>query len=213
MFVSRKSGGNAGATIREPGESRKRDAKPFAHVGLRKFLRTPDRRYAFAQLVRGTPIQAMPHFASLNRIWFPNGSMTVSSRAFQSRSSIPGRWYLYFFAATAGTAGVDATHAHVGNRTRRSVTVMLGEMQGQSCARDLHIERRIGLKAMLPVHAEAEEAEIELTRFLFGEDSQDGNGSFELGHYVFIGPRSPDKLRVSAVPIRGPAEYSFIRNS
>ena len=52
---------------------------------------------------------------------------------------------------------------------------MFGEMKDQTVARDLHIERRCGLKAGLPVEMKAGVVEIKLTRFLDGKDAQDGD--------------------------------------
>lgn len=64
-------------------------------------------------------------------------------------------------------------------RTGTSVTVMLGQMKNAAIFRDLHVERQVIFKAMLPIQFEAEKIEIELFRLRFVEDAQDGDGVSE----------------------------------
>lgn len=66
-------------------------------------------------------------------------------------------------------------HRHAGT----SVTVMLGQMKNAAIFRDLHVERQVIFKAMLPIQFEAEKIEIEFFRLRFIEDAQDRNGGSE----------------------------------
>src|SRR5690606_4951821 len=61
---------------------------------------------------------------------------------------------------------VEPFQLHKHDCAGRSVAVMLAEMELECAARHLHVERRAGLEAVLPVEREAEEAEIEIPRLL-----------------------------------------------
>ena len=54
-----------------------------------------------------------------------------------------------------------------------AVAVMLGDMEHDAVAADLHVERQAGLEAMLPVDRKAQPVDIELARLGFVEGAQD----------------------------------------
>lgn len=54
--------------------------------------------------------------------------------------------------------------------------MVLGQVKNAAIFRNLHVERPLRLKAMLPIQRETQEVEIEFLRFLFVEDAQNGDG-------------------------------------
>src|SRR5262249_23675469 len=61
---------------------------------------------------------------------------------------------------------VEAGHGDHRAGTGAAVAVVLAEMQDDAAARDLGVERRIVVEAMVPVPGEAEKIDIEFARFL-----------------------------------------------
>jgi hypothetical protein len=57
-----------------------------------------------------------------------------------------------------------------------------GEVQRAAIARHLHIERKVLAEAVLPLHLEAQEIDVEFARLLDVEDAQDGRDRAEGGH-------------------------------
>ena len=65
-------------------------------------------------------------------------------------------------------------------RSGTAVAMMLGQMQNAAIFRDLHVERQVRFKAMLPIQSEAQEIEIEFLRLRFVEDAEDGDRCSQL---------------------------------
>ena len=57
-----------------------------------------------------------------------------------------------------------ALHLDTQSGAGTSVAVMLAQMEQQSAPRNLSIERRVGLVAVIPIHLEAEKSQIEFVR-------------------------------------------------
>jgi hypothetical protein len=55
-------------------------------------------------------------------------------------------------------------------------------MQDAVIAADLHVDRRIGVKAMFPLHVEAQEFDVEFACLGNVEDAQDGRDTAKLRH-------------------------------
>ncbi len=64
--------------------------------------------------------------------------------------------------------------------------MMSGKVKNQSCARNLHVERKVLPEAMLPIHREAEEVDIKLPRLGLIENTQDGADTGEAGGVRFV---------------------------
>ena len=69
----------------------------------------------------------------------------------------------------------DALEGDLKPRAGRAVAVVLGEMEHQAVAGDLHVEGGGGVEAVLPIEMEAGVVEVKLTGLLDGEDAQDGD--------------------------------------
>src|SRR6186713_1196723 len=57
---------------------------------------------------------------------------------------------------------------------------MLAQMKRQAVTRDLHVNRKVRLETMLPIHLEAEKIEIELASLVDRENAEDGHNAAEL---------------------------------
>ena len=57
---------------------------------------------------------------------------------------------------------LDAAHHHAQPRAGRAITVMLAQVEDEVAARHLAVERRVVVKAVIPIDLEAKEALIEL---------------------------------------------------
>lgn len=66
----------------------------------------------------------------------------------------------------------DTLDNHADMSAWRSAAVMFRDVKLDACAADLHIKRHAGLEAMLPVHGETEEVDIELARLGFVDAAQ-----------------------------------------
>jgi hypothetical protein len=53
-----------------------------------------------------------------------------------------------------------------------TAVAMMPQMQNAAIFRDLHVERQVRFKAMLPIQSEAQEIEIEFLRLRFVEDAE-----------------------------------------
>jgi hypothetical protein len=76
--------------------------------------------------------------------------------------------------------GLELVDADANVRTRRAVAVVLGEVEHAVAPRDLHVDRRVWLEAVLPVDPEAEPIDVEGARLRLIEDAQDGDGRGEV---------------------------------
>ena len=65
-------------------------------------------------------------------------------------------------------------------RAGTAVAMMFRQMKNAAILRDLHVEREMRLKAMLPIQPETQEVEIEFLRPRFVEYAQDGDGCSQL---------------------------------
>jgi len=70
---------------------------------------------------------------------------------------------------------VDAFEGDLKAGAGAAVAVVLGEVEGEAIAGDLHVERGGGLEAVLPIDMEARVIEVELAGFLDREDAEDGD--------------------------------------
>jgi hypothetical protein len=79
---------------------------------------------------------------------------------------------------------LDAAHHDAQPRAGTAVAVMLAQVQDQVAARHLAVERRVVVKAVIPIHLESEKALIELVGLGDIEDAQDRHDAGELnGHW------------------------------
>lgn len=76
--------------------------------------------------------------------------------------------------------GVQTGRFDPHGRPGTAVAMMLGQMQNAAIFRDLHVERQVRFKAMLPIQSEAQEIEIEFLRLRFVEDAEDGDRCSQL---------------------------------
>jgi hypothetical protein len=58
--------------------------------------------------------------------------------------------------------GLDAPRRHAEPRSGAAVAVMFAEMQDQIAARDLAVDRGVGIEPMIPVQMESQILQIEL---------------------------------------------------
>ncbi len=76
--------------------------------------------------------------------------------------------------------GVQSGRFDPHGRSGTAVAMMLGQMQNAAIFRDLHVERQVRFKAVLPIQSEAQEIEIEFLRLRFVEDAEDGDRCSQL---------------------------------
>jgi len=79
------------------------------------------------------------------------------------------------FCAELGVEFADAFEVDLKAGAGAAVAVVLGEMDDEAVAGDLHVERGGGVEAVFPVEVEAGVVEIELACFFDGEDAEDGD--------------------------------------
>ena len=68
---------------------------------------------------------------------------------------------------------LDAAHHHAQPRAWTAVSMMLAQVQDQVAARHLAVERRVVVKAVIPIDLEAEKALVEFVGLGDIEDAQD----------------------------------------
>src|SRR6185312_1674008 len=85
----------------------------------------------------------------------------------------------------------DSAHVDIGNRPGSAVAMVLAQMQRQMATRHLHIDGRVGSKAVLPVGLTTEKIEIELAGLGQREDAEYRHGASEFDRHL----RSPGMLR------------------
>jgi hypothetical protein len=69
---------------------------------------------------------------------------------------------------------LDAAHHRAQPRARRAITVVLAQVQDQVAARHLAVERRVVVKAVIPIDLEAEKALVEFVGLGDIEDAGSG---------------------------------------
>src|SRR5581483_10077132 len=91
----------------------------------------------------------------------------------------------------------------------RGVAMMLGDVQEHPLAAHLHVERQVGLEAVLPVDREAEKAEVEFASLGLVEAPQDRNGAKVLKRHraasllLGVNPRAALKSRAARAALSG----------
>src|SRR5215469_12812153 len=83
------------------------------------------------------------------------------------------------FRADLPLERLDTLHHHPDPGTGAAIAVMLAQMQNQGAARDLAVERRVGIEAMIPIDRKSEKLQIKLVRLGDIEDAQDGDDLIE----------------------------------
>src|ERR1035438_10904640 len=88
-----------------------------------------------------------------------------------------------------GVACFEARHLDEHCRARAAVAMVLRKMQHETTKGDLRIERRVFFKAVLPIHLEAKESNVELLRLLDAENAKNRNHLSCRQRYYFLGRR------------------------
>ena len=126
---------------------------------FRPAVRPPSARepVSFQVFVESNPIpKRVDH---LHRLCIPRLSLDAGAKV---RIVLPQK---------LGVACFEARHLDEHCRARAAVAMVLRKMQHETTKGDLRIERRVFFKAVLPIHLEAKESNVELLRLLDAENA------------------------------------------
>src|SRR5215813_15552108 len=99
--------------------------------------------------------------------------MTFTHFACLGATSIPGRKVFVVLRCKLFVIVFEARDLHEHRGAVATVAIMLGQVQYEITERNLHVERRVGLKAVLPIDLESEVFNIEFLGLLHVEDPED----------------------------------------